>query len=195
MEVMNIARKKSIPIDSIIELHNRGLYDQEIADILGRGRSNITIRLNKAGYKNRHSKMDDIGMRNRISESLIGRYCGKNNPNFKGYSNEKQIARGIFKTFSKRLIRQANYTCQACGQRGGDMETHHIKPFNLIFSSFIDNKYDGNVETFYEQIMNFDDFVDERNMVVLCKQCHHNVHYSDNPELSPYRWESATTIP
>ena len=75
------------------------------------------------------------------------------------------------------------------------METHHIKPFNLIFSNLIDNKYDGNVETFYEQIMHFDEFVDERNMVVLCKQCHHNVHYSDNPELSPYRWESATTIP
>ena len=36
--------------------------------------------------------------------------------------------------------------------------------------------------------------MDETNMVVLCHDCHWKVHYSDNHELSPYRWESATTI-
>lgn len=189
-----MAHKIGIPIETIIELHNNGLYDQDIADILGCCRSNITIRLNKAGINNRHSKIEDIDVRNRISEKLIGRFCGEDNPNYKGYKNEKMIARGIFKTFSRRKIREADYTCAVCGKRGGDLETHHIKPFNVIFSDFIDNTYDGNIKTIYDQLMSYRDFVDEDNMVVLCRKCHEEVHYSDNPGLSPFRWESATTI-
>lgn len=191
---MPIARKKNIPIERIVELHNQGLYDQEIADILGCNRSNITIRLKKAGIINRRSKIDDIDLRNRISEKLIGRYCGEDNPNYKGYKDEKRIARGIFKTFSKRMIRNSNYICQCCGRRGGNLVTHHIKPFSVIFDEFIKTEYDGNKKTIYDQLMNYPDFIDESNMVVLCEQCHRNVHYSDNPELSPFRWESATTI-
>lgn len=34
---------------------------------------------------------------------------------------------------------------------------------------------------------------DRENLIVVCKNCHHKIHYTDNPELSPYRWESATT--
>ena len=42
--------------------------------------------------------------------------------------------------------------------------------------------------------MSYEDFIDEENLVVLCDDCHYKVHYSDDHELSPYRWESATTI-
>ena len=189
-----MARKMGIPIVKIIELHNQGLYDQEIADLLGCCRSNITIRLKKAGFGSRRSKIDDVDLRNRISQKLIGRYCGEDNPNYKGYTDEKTIARGIFKTFSKRKIRESDYTCQACGKRGGDLETHHIKPFNIIFSEFVDDVYDGDINTIYDQLMGYDDFINESNMVVLCRKCHEDVHYLDNPELSPFRWESATTI-
>ena len=189
-----MSKKKCIPFEKILELHNKGMYDKEIADILGCTRSNITIRLRKYGIECRKSKINNLELRNRISNSLIGRYCGDNNPNYKGYSDEKQIARGIFKTISKRLIRNNNYSCANCGVRGGDMETHHIKPFNVIFYEFINSTYDGNIYTLYDQLIKYDDFMNEKNMVVLCKKCHYDVHYSDNPELSPFRWESATTI-
>lgn len=178
----------------VLALHNQGLYDYEIAEKLGVTRSNVTILLNRQGIKNRKSKKEDINMRNRISKSLVGRFVEKNNPNYKGYSNLKQIARGIFKTISKRLMRERNYTCEICGQHGGDLETHHIKPFNIIFNEFINNKYDGDESNFYDQIIHYPDFIDESNMVVLCHDCHHKIHYSDNHELSPYKWESATTI-
>ena len=46
----------------------------------------------------------------------------------------------------------------------------------------------------YDELMNYEDFTDEENLVVLCDDCHYKVHYSDDHELSPYRWESATTI-
>ena len=185
---------QTIDKEKMLQLHNDGLSDIEIATALGCTRSNVTIYLNKMGYTNRKSKKDNIELRNRISKSLIGRYTGNKNPNYKGYTDEKTIARGIFKTISKRKIRECNYTCEHCGKRGGDLETHHIKPFNTIFTEFIQNEYSGDIENLYDEITNYHDFMDETNMVVLCHDCHWNVHYSDNHELSPYRWESATTI-
>lgn len=185
-----------VPVNKkeVVRLHLCGLSDVDIAKRVGCTRSNVTIILNRAGYKNRRSKIDNIELRNRISNSLIGRYTGADNPNYKGYIDEKTVARGIFKTISKRKIRECNYTCTACDKRGGDMETHHIKPFSMILKEFLSTRYDGNIQTIYDQLMDYPDFVDEDNMVVLCHDCHHDVHYSDNHELSPYRWESATTI-
>ncbi len=177
----------------LLDLHNKGLYDHEIAEIIGCSRSNVTIALNKLGIKARRSEKT-IDTRNRISNTLIGRYVGNKNPNFKGYINEKQIARGLFKTISKKLIRNSNYRCAICGKRGGDLETHHIKPFSLIMQEFLSTKYNGDINTIYNQLMSYHDFTDESNMVVVCHDCHKGIHYSDNPELSPYRWESATTI-
>ena len=189
-----MAKRKNIPLENIIELHNQGLYDREIAEILGCSRANIVKRLNKAGIKDRKSKIDDIELRNRISNSLKGRFIGKNNPNYKGYTNEKTLARGLFKTISKEMLRDCNYTCQICGQHGGNLHTHHIKPFHVIFDNFINNAYSNNIENFYHELLAYDDFTDKNNLIVVCEECHKKIHYTDNPELSPYRWESATTI-
>jgi 5-methylcytosine-specific restriction endonuclease McrA len=176
------------------KMHLAGMQDVEIADALGCTRSNITVCLNKMGYSNRRSKVQNIDLRNRISQSLIGRFVGEKNPNYKGYTDEKEIARGIFKTISKRLIRNRGFSCEHCGKHGGDLQTHHIKPFSVIMAEFFNTKYDGEIENLYDELMSYPDFTDESNMVVLCRDCHHKVHYTDNPELSPYRWESATTI-
>lgn len=180
--------------NEVLQLHQQGMTDKEISELLNITRANVTHLLNVQGITGRKSKIDNIELRNRISNSLIGRYTGENNPNYKGYINEKRTARGIFKTISKRLIRNNNYTCQHCGKRGGDLETHHIKPFIIIMNEFLKNVYDGNIDTLYQQLMQYPDFVDENNMVVLCHDCHWKIHYTDNHELSPYRWESATTI-
>lgn len=176
------------------QLHLYGLSDYEIAELMGCTRSTVTICLNKMGYKNRQSKIENIDLRNRISQSLIGRFVGDKNPNYKGHSDIKQVARGIFKTISRQMIRNCDYTCDNCGVRGGELETHHIKPFSLIITEFILNVYDGDINTIYSQLMNYRDFTDTSNMVVLCHDCHQRTHYTDDHELSPYRWESATTI-
>ena len=187
-------KKMNIDINDILELHNSGLTDKEIANVFGCTRHNITSRLNKIGVTGRKSKINNIKLRNKISKSLMGRYCGKENPNYKGYTDEKTIARGVFKAISKRLIRNSNYICSICGKRGGDLETHHIKPFKIIFDEFIQTSYSGNIEFIYDEIIKYKDFTDENNLIVVCKKCHHDIHYSDNTELSPYRWESVTTI-
>ena len=188
-------RKVGIPAEKIIELHNKGLYDREIAEILGCERSNITIRLHLLGYaSNRHTKKDDIELRNRISNSLVGRYTSKNNPNYSGGESVKQQVRGILKTINKRILRNRDNACCACGATDTKLQTHHIKPFKIILDEFLETTYNGDQDTLYEQVVNYPDFMDEENIVILCKQCHYKVHYSDNPELSPFRWESATTI-
>lgn len=189
-----MAKKKNISLDDIIELHNKGLYDKEIAEILGCSRENIVKRLNKAGIKNRRSKIDDIDLRNRISNALKGRYIGEKNPNYKGYTDERTLARGLFKTISKEMIRNCDYTCQICGQHGGTMNTHHIKPFSVIFDEFVNNAYSGDIENFYHEILSYEDFTNKNNLIVVCEKCHKAIHYTDNPDLSPYRWDRATTI-
>ena len=189
-----MAKKKNIPLQDIIDLHNQGLYDKEIAQILGCSRENIVKRLNKAGFKNRRSKIDDIALRNRISNSLKGRFTGKDNPNYKGYTNEKTLARGLFKTISKEMIRNCDFSCQICGRHGGNLNTHHIKPFRVIFDDFIKNVYSGNIENFYHEILAYEDFTDKTNLIVVCENCHKQIHYTDNPELNPNRWGSSTTI-
>lgn len=175
-------------------MYNSGYTDKEIADKLGCTRHNITSRLNKLGITNRKSKIDNLQLRNQISNSLKGRYLGKDNPNYKGNQNLRQIARGLFKTMSKELLRNQNYTCSICGKYGGELNVHHIKPFNVILDEFINNVYDGRLDTFSEQILKYDDFTNKNNLIVVCKRCHYNIHYTDNCELSPYRWKSATTI-
>ena len=189
-----MAKRKNIPLEDIIELHNQGLYDREIAQILGCTRENIVKRLNKIGIKNRKSKIDDIALRNRISESLKGRFVGEKNPNYKGHSEEKTLARGLFKTISKEMIRNCDFTCQICGRRGGDLHTHHIKPFHVIFDNFINSVYSGDIKNFYHELLAYDDFTNKLNLIVVCANCHKEIHYTDNPKLSPYRWKSSTTI-
>lgn len=178
-----------------MELHNAGYSDKELAEKFQCEPSNIVYHLKKSGISGRtKSKKDNIDLRNRISQTLKGRYVGEKNPNFKGYTDEKTIARGMFKSISKQCIRDRDFTCEHCNHKGGNLETHHIKPFKIIFFEFIQNVYDGNINHLYDQLSQYNDFINTDNMVVLCYDCHHKVHFSDDPELSPYRWESATTI-
>lgn len=186
--------KKNIPVEEIIRLHKEGLYDREIAERLGCGRSLITTRLNQYGYTDRKSKIEDITLRNQISQSLRGKMVGELNPNYKGYTNERQIARGIFKTLSKEMILNSGFHCHICGKKSREYHTHHIKPFSIIFYEFIENAYSGNIETIYDELTHYPDFMDKNNLIVVCPECHKQIHYTDNPELNPYRWGSATTI-
>lgn len=186
--------RTNVPIQDLIDLHNQGLYDREIAEIIGTTRHNVCQRLNNAGIKNRKSKINDIALRNRISNTLKGRYVGDKNPNYKGYKNETTIARGLFKTISKEMIRNSGYYCHICGKKSQVYHTHHIKPFALIFKEFFERAYSGNIENLVHELMNYEDFTNRKNLIVCCKDCHYAIHYTDNPELSPYRWESATTI-
>lgn len=94
--------KKNIPLQDIIELHNQGLYDREIAEIFGCTRHNITQRLNKAGIIHRKSKIDDIDLRNRISNSLKGRFQVQIIQIIKDFKMKSVLQEVYLKQFQKR---------------------------------------------------------------------------------------------
>lgn len=193
--------RQRVDKQKVIELHEQGLYDHDIALLMNCTRSNITVILNRAGYTGRHGKIDDIDLRNRISATLTGRYTGTDNHRFKGeaiecdkHEREYYLARGMSKRISDLLKRNSEGVCGICGEKHAHLETHHIKPFIVIYREFMENVYDGNIYAFYEQFSQYPDFQDLTNLVVVCRRCHLLIHYSDNHELSPFRWESATTI-
>lgn len=59
-----------------------------------------------------------------------------------------------YKKWRKQVFERDNYTCQKCGQKGGDLNAHHVKQF----SKHEDHRFD----------------ID--NGKTLCKQCHKEVH-------------------
>lgn len=186
-------KKSSFTDEEVLQLHNEGKYDKEIADILGVSRSAITQRLNRLGLRGRQDKMKDTRLRSRISKSLIGRFTGENNANYKGgVVNLRKQARGILKTFTNRVLRERGYKCAFCGDTKGTKNVHHIKPFKEIFQNFLDTTYSGNPETFYDEIMAYEPFTDESNLIVLCEKCHKNLHRKSCAK--PESREGATTI-
>ena len=105
--------------------------------------------------------------RSQESHRGMGRFCskkckgahmrqsqtGKNNPGWKGgvsSENRRMRSSAAFREWREAVFERDNYTCVACGQRGGYLEPDHIKPF----AYFPDLRFDpGNGRT-------------------MCKPCH-----------------------
>jgi hypothetical protein len=57
---------------------------------------------------------------------------GDKNPNWKGgvtKENERQRKSLEYKAWRKAVLYKDKYTCQECGQIGGKLTAHHVKPF------------------------------------------------------------------
>lgn len=188
-------RSYNIDLSYVIECHNKGMYDYEIADIYGCSRSYITMLINKnVTHEDRRSKIDDIDLRLRISKTNKGTRTGKDNHKFKGDSDYKALARGLFSSISDTVLIKNNYVCKICGSTSGTKNVHHIKPFSVIVEEFLSINKDISLEDFSAELLKYDEFIDESNLIVVCENCHKDIHYGDNPVLSPFRWESATAI-
>jgi 5-methylcytosine-specific restriction endonuclease McrA len=61
-----------------------------------------------------------------------------------------------------------HFTCQKCNQYGGDLNFHHKKSFNLIFS-------ENHIQSL-EDAYNCPEFWDLNNGITFCKDCHNEFH-------------------
>jgi hypothetical protein len=84
-------------------------------------------------------------------------YRGENNPQWRGGSREVRVNdsnRAAYREWRMTVFRRDDYTCQHCGERGGKLNAHHIRPWkeaaDLRFAP--------------------------SNGITLCKPCHINVH-------------------
>lgn len=104
---------------------------------------------------------------------------GKNNPNYiDGRTPVIISVRHLveYENWRKQVFERDNYTCQECGQRGGDLESHHIKPFIVVFNEFL-MKYNQFSPTEDKEVLimlakKHNLFWDINNGKVLCKKCH-----------------------
>ena len=95
--------------------------------------------------------------RKKISLAGIGKQAGEKHHNWRGgvtSLNHTRRTSTEYKLWRKSVIERDNYTCQKCGQNGGDLIAHHINNFtehkNLQLA--IDNGF------------------------TLCKECHRVFH-------------------
>ena len=91
--------------------------------------------------------------KSKISQSLTGRYLGKDNPSWRGGLTEegKRIRNSAeYTRWRKIIFERDNYTCQECGEVGGNLNAHHVKSF----STHIDCRFTLD------------------NGLTLCKKCH-----------------------
>jgi len=186
--------KPKLEINEIIKLHEDGLYDKDIAKIAECSRALIVNLLNQNGFTNRRTKINNHELRARISKANTGKRTGKENHNYKGNSSFTLMARGLTRSISKQYMMKKNYMCEICGKRGGDLNTHHIKPFYIILDEFLLQNPNITKEEFAKKLLKYDEFINENNLILTCIECHRNIHYKDNSEPSPYLWEGATTI-
>ena len=72
------------------------------------------------------------------------------------YRSDLRTLRGydVLAALTKKILIRDNYTCLACGERGGSLAAHHIEPWAL------------NRELRYAPA----------NLVTLCKECHQQFH-------------------
>ncbi len=92
---------------------------------------------------------------------------GNKNPNWKGGLSPLYIfLRNNLKYvgWRKSIFKRDNYTCQNCGQIGGDLNAHHIKRFSDIIKE--------NGITTYESASNCPELWDINNGQTLCLDCH-----------------------
>ena len=92
---------------------------------------------------------------------------GEKNPNWRGGKTPISfVVRRLdeYKEWRRAVFRRDNYTCTACGVRGGELEAHHIEPLSIILKR-------NEIET-QEQMVACAELWDVENGRTLCKVCH-----------------------
>lgn len=87
----------------------------------------------------------------------------ENHPSWQGgVATENELARGSWELqlWKREVFARDDYTCQICGQRGGRLHAHHLKPFAE-----------------YPELRH-----DISNGQTLCEDCHRAIHF---PNLEP----------
>ena len=149
----------------------------------------------------RHMKSLGIPTRNN-SQSKVGKMCGDKHHNWKGgVTPLNLLLREYFHINIVPIVaKRDNYTCQECGKKHTVLHIHHIRKFSDILNEILEenNTLDpSNIDDrqkLYDITIKDERFLDEKNLITLCKQCHikrHSKTISSQADIS----EGSETIP
>ena len=107
------------------------------------------------------------------SEASTGNRVGEKHPNWKGgITPLLLLVREYFSIHISPKIRERdNYTCQMCGKHS-NLHVHHKVHLSKIIQDIIAENEDKTHEELYNVIINDERFLDEDNLITLCKDCH-----------------------
>src|SRR3990167_8055294 len=130
-------------------------------------RRNISLsQKGKIGYWK--GKEYPLEARKKISNSMKGKNSKNNNPMWKGgIYPETRLQRDLFKkTIQNQVLERDNYTCQLCGEKGGDLRVDHIQSW----AEYVELRF------------NMD------NCRTLCVPCHYEITYSRSMPSNVKKW-------
>lgn len=178
-EKIKISQKKYRESNKVYLNEKSKQYYEEHKEVLNERRKNYRIEnnleLRKLDYeyrlKNKHRyKYTCKNCGKSFTDFKLGRkFCstecfneynqGSNNPNYNVNLTDEERAENRdtkeYKVWRKKIFEKYNYTCQCCGQQGGDIVAHHLDSF------------DKNKES----------RLDIENGIVLCKKHHKEFHH------------------
>lgn len=147
---------------------------KEIGDMLGVDAGTMRRQMHRLGLQTKNN-----------SESKIGLMSGDKHPNWKGGKTElNQLLREYFHINLAPIVAERdNYTCQLCGATHTVLHVHHIKHFADIVDEILKEHSNLNPDNSQDKIKLYDicvqdkRFLDENNLITLCKTCHqHKIH-------------------
>ena len=150
---------------------------RDLAKEIGTTEGNISDRVKRYGLRPvdwTHSLYSKQGLKKKYPN---GRY-GELSSNWKNgittlYNLIRQNVRS--KKWMKFCLERDNYTCQGCGQKGGNLEVHHKKQLAKIIK---DNK----IKT-TKDALRCKEVWDTNNGIVLCVKCHRETENHSNKDF------------
>lgn len=200
VEAQYAANGKDIPEDLtnaeyLKALHwDDGLSCKDIGAMYGVDAGSVRRQMHRLGIDTKSS-----------SESKVGLMTGAKHPNWKGgVTPLYALLREYFGVNqAPRITARDNYTCQMCGREHCVLNVHHIKPFSVIVSEILKEHPEmmpsctSDRLTLYDIITHDKRFLDEENLITLCKECHIKVHSKAGKTISSQasQEEGSETIP
>ena len=106
-----------------------------------RGKKRSEMRgKNNPMYGNGVSGEKNVAKRPEVRRILSLQKIGANNPSWKGgITSLRNAIENLleYKQWKQDVYRRDNYTCQECGKRGRNLNSHHRKPFAEILQEFV----------------------------------------------------------
>lgn len=122
------------------------------------------VNMSIASSKRKHSPETLEKLRGSNSHLWKG---GVSSENYKLRHNVQMLLE--YRNWRKDIYRRDGYTCQECGQVGGELNAHHITHFQMIVDMY-------NITT-AEEARDCEAMWDLDNGITLCKNCHNGIHF------------------